>query len=118
MVMAADLQQAGFLGYPQMSLLWQTPNALQSAAAGFAIAVNPVFDDNTPNDRPIGNWLILIDSLISQLPTGVLLEEQFNQVVDNIGRMCLAAFSALSDSLISNAQATAMLTAWNAAFGT
>lgn len=119
MVMASDLENAGFLSYPQMSLQWAA-NTLDTSAASFAAAASPLFSDGIPNDRPVGNWLILIDGLVSTLPAGLVGQKDFNQLVEYVARMCIAAFTinAQSPPMISNAQAAALLAAWNAAFGT
>lgn len=117
MTMAVDLQQAGFLSYPQMTLQW-VADTLDTTVPAFSTAVNGTFEDAVPNDRPIGNWLILIDALADQLPATDVPETMFNQIVEYVGRMCLAGFVALNSGLISVAQANALLAAWNATFGT
>lgn len=117
MTMAADLETAGFLSYPQMALLW-TANTLDTVVPAFASDVDDDFDDNVPNDRPIGNWLVLIDALASQLPATDVPEDQFNQIVEYVGRMCLAGASALAEGRITAGQGAALLAAWNTRFGT
>ncbi len=115
-MMAANLQDAGFKSYPQMSILWYA-DALKATVALFSSDVTGLFEDQTPNDRPVGNWLVLVDSLVSQLPATSVPEDQFNQIVEYVARMCLAGFSQLQNSLITNGQAVALLAAWNARFG-
>jgi hypothetical protein len=117
MTMAANLEQAGFLSYPQMTLQW-IANTLDTSVPAFSAAVSPLFEDAKPNDRPVGNWLVLIDALASELPATDVPNVQFNQIVEYVGRMCLAGFVALNEGTITNAQAVALLAAWNTAFGT
>ena len=117
MPFAVDLQQAGFLGYPQLTLQW-IANTLKANVQSFSNAVSPLFEDAVVNDRPIGNWLVLIDALVSQIPAVDVPETQFNQLVEYVGRMCLACFVAFNSGLVSATQNNAMLAAWNTIFGT
>jgi hypothetical protein len=119
MAFAVDLQDAGFLSYEQMYLKWAA-NTLDTATAGFSAVANPIFPDEIANNRPVGNWLILINALVSTLPTGLVGQKQFNQLVEYVARMCIAGFTINGQTppMISNAQAAALLAAWNAAFGT
>jgi hypothetical protein len=115
MAFAANLSNAGFLSYPQLALAYQG-GTLAAKVAAFATAVNPIFRDDRPNDRPIGNWLVFIDSVVPFLPPTDVAG--LNQVVEYVGRMCLAGFVAINSGLISPTQANDLLAAWNAAFGT
>ncbi len=117
MTMAGNLEQAGFLSYPQMTLQW-IADTLDTTVPAFSASITGTFEDAIPNDRPVGNWLILIDALASELPAIDVPEVQFNQIVEYVGRMCLAGFVAFNEGLISAGQANALLAAWNAAFGT
>lgn len=122
MAMAANLTEAANLTYDQLSLAWLA-STIQAKYAAFITALQPagqpaVFRDSVPNDRPVGNWLPLMAAVQSQMDVGVLPQDQFNAAVDHLYRMCLGAASALANGLITNTQATAMLNAWNAQFGT
>jgi len=119
MTFAATLVEAANLSYKQLDLKW-TANTLDTATLAFATAANPTFPDSDQNSRPVGNWLILIDALVSTMPTGVVSLMDFNQAVEFVSRMCYAAFTinAQTPPLITNGQAIALLAAWNAAFGT
>jgi hypothetical protein len=119
MAFAVNLENAGFLTYEQLYLKYAA-NTLDSATAGFAAAANPIFPDEIANNRPVGNWLILIDALVATLPTGLVGQKEFNQLVEYVARMCIAGYTINTQTppLITNAQAAALLAAWNAAFGT
>lgn len=121
MTMAATLVEAANLSYSQLALKW-TANTLRTATAAFAAAASPVFPDSQDNCRPVGNWMVLIDALVSTLPPAPLpvAVSDLNQDVEYVARMCYAAFTlnAQVPQLVTNAQATALLAAWNAAFGT
>lgn len=117
MTMAATLTEAAHLSYKQADILWAA-NTLKPEFATFITTAQPIFDDNRPNDRPVGNWLILMQSLSSQMAAGTLPEAQLNTCVEYLFRMCLAGASQLANGLISNAQAVSLLAAWNATIGT
>lgn len=122
MTMAGNLQEAAYITYQQLAILW-TAGTLETTVALYSADLAPLFEDQVPNDRPVGNWLVLIDALLSQMPrplppTLKTPEDQFNQLVEYIGRMCDGAFWARFNNLITATQATAMLTAWNTRFGT
>jgi hypothetical protein len=119
MAFAVNLQNAGFLSYEQMYIKYAA-NTLKSATASFAAAANPIFPDEIANNRPVGNWLILIDALVVSMPTGLVGQKDFNQIVEYVARMCIAGYTINTQTppMITNSQATALLAAWNAAFGT
>lgn len=121
MTMAATLVEAANLSYSQLALKW-TANTLRTATSAFAAAASPIFPDGQDNSRPVGNWLVLIDALVSTLPPTPqpVSVSDFNQTVEYVARMCYAAFTlnAQVPQLVSNAQAAALLIAWNTAFGT
>lgn len=114
--MAANLTDAAHLSYTRASTLWYA-STLKAKFGLFIDAVQVTFKDDIPNDRPVGNWLILMKSLHSQMGAGILPEVQFNDAVEQLYRICLAGASQLAAGLISGAQAAALLAAWNAQIG-
>lgn len=114
--MAASLTDAAHLSYDRAGVLWAAAT-LKTRIGLFITAVSPIFEDAVPNDRPVGNWLVLMKALHSQMGAGVLPEVQFNEAVEQLYRICLAGAAQLAASLITNTQATALLAAWNAQIG-
>jgi len=119
--MAASLPFAASLSYDRASVHWAA-NTLPAALTAFATAASAFFEDAVPNDRPIGNWLVLIRGLATQMGAapyntnpGSLVT--FNQAVEYLFRICWAANYARADGLISAAQVTGLLTAWNTNIG-
>jgi hypothetical protein len=117
MAMAVDLQGAGFLSYSQMSIAW-VADTLKTKSAQYAAATSPLFSDVVANDRTVGNWLVPIYGALQVMPATSVPNDEFNQMVEYIARMCFAGYAMLNQGLISAPQAAATLAAWNAAFGT
>lgn len=117
MAMATDLTNAANIGYNQCSLFWYA-GTLPGALSNFITAASPIFSDDRPNDRPVGDWLVLLYALSQAVDPLNMTDEQLDTCATYLFRMCLGAASAQTSSLISTAQATALLTAWNANFGT
>lgn len=114
--MAANLTDAAHLTYVRSRSKW-TAATLQAAVLGLINDVSPIFDDNRPDDRPVGNWLVPLKGLEQNFAVGVLPLVQFDQAVDYIYRLCLAGAAQLAEGLITNTQATALLAAWNTRIG-
>lgn len=114
--MAATLTEAAHLTYVRSRSKW-TAGTLQAAVLGLINDTSPIFDDNRPNDRPVGNWLVPLKGLQENFAVGVLPLVQFDQAVTFIYRLCLAGAAQLAEGLITNTQATALLTVWNARIG-
>ncbi len=115
--MAADLKDAAYSTYSQLSTWW-ADDTLRSTIVAFYTSANPLFQDSVPNDRPVGNWLVLIKAALSQMPTvGQATLEQFNQIVEYVFRMCFAGYTMAAAGLITGAQATALTDVWNNSFG-
>lgn len=118
MTMAATLTEAAYLTYEQCGILW-TANTLRNKYEAFLEDVSPIFSDSQPNDRPVGNWLIPMYALLTQVEAATPEEQVFlNTCVQYIYRICYAGYIMNSDGFISNTQATQLLAAWNANIGT
>jgi hypothetical protein len=117
MAMAATLLEAAHLSYDQAAIFW-TANTLDTQFSAFITAASTIFEDAKPGDRPVGDWIILMRQLAAQdgftdSPMPLAL---FNQIAEQLYRMCFAGFS-LNGVTITNAQAVALLAAWNANIG-
>jgi hypothetical protein len=125
MTMATNLQEAAYLTYDQIAILFPDATALQAALDDFVTAADPVLPDDIPNNHPVGNWLIPLATLRLLItpsgPNANCPQLFFDQMVDGVSKMCWAgrrAQLAGAATGITGAQATALLAAWNTAFGT
>jgi hypothetical protein len=117
MTLAASLAQAAYLSYKQCDILNQA-TTLRTKFKAFIDAAQPIFDDNEVKSRSVGNWLVVLQKLYTDMDN-VVEVDGIDPVATGIYRMCLLA-SKLSgfNSYITAAQATALLAAWNANIGT
>lgn len=117
MTVAADLLDAANKAPQNIRALWQA-NTLQTKLVAFWQAISPSFSEQTPSDRPIGDWIAIIASLApSVLPyasttTGTITEASL--AYDYVYRLCKFAYYYHLQGLITNAQRTAILAAYNA----
>lgn len=117
MAFAATLLEAAHLSYDQAAIYW-TANTLDTKFSAFITSASSIFEDAKPNDRTVGDWIILMRQLSAQdgytdSPMPLAL---FNQIAEQLFRMCYAGFS-LNGVTITNTQAVALLAAWNANIG-
>lgn len=115
MAVAADLLEAANIAQSNLFALWQA-DTLEAAVVAFVEALNSGFSEETPNNRPVGNWLAIIGAFaptIEAFAEEVGSEDTLQEAIDYIYRFC--KFSYYYD-LISPAQKTAILTAYNAQF--
>lgn len=118
MTMAANLEQAAHLSYSQTSIAYAGA-ALNPKFIAFVNAAAAIFDsDSNANQRTVGNWIIPMYALSSQLLGATPSQTQYNQMVEYLYRICYAGLFAASDNRITASQATALLAAWNTQFGT
>lgn len=113
---AANLTAAADQAYARLSLRW-TANTIRASVQTYIIACSAVLTDDTANDRSVGNWIVPLAALSTQMTantTNPLPQELFNTCVDYIYRLNMAAAFAQTQSRISGAQATALLAAYNA----
>jgi hypothetical protein len=122
MATAANLPQAAGQSFDNLFSIWQPGgNTLRTKVTAFEVALLPLFPDQDDVGRPIANWLVLIASSASQMPSvtapAQIPYEQLVTAADYVYRICwLAAKSTPQSPAISTAQQTAILTAYNANF--
>lgn len=117
--MAATLEDAANLSYARISVKWAA-NTVRANTNAFIIACALVLDDNVPNDRTVGNWLVPLNGLATQMAAdsnNPMPQSLFNTLVEWVYRMMMAAAYAQSQSRITTAQANALLAAWNTNYG-
>lgn len=117
MATATTLVEAAHLSYDQCGLRW-TAGTLRASFTAFIQAASSIFSDNIPNDRPVGNWLVPMYGLLSQVPAANPEQQRFlDSCAQYLYRICYAGHVMDDANLITNAQAAALLAAWNAQIG-
>lgn len=88
---------------------------LKADLTAFAASVAPLFSDDNPNDRTVGNWLVIVQAIASQMTAGITADQS---VIDASVQACFRLFNQASarqaSGQISLAQANAVLAAANA----
>lgn len=119
MSVAVDLLDAANKAPQNLRAKW-VANTLQTAVTNFAADLATTFVEQTPNDRPIGDWLAIIAAFApSILPFASTTAGTITQVslaYDYVYRLCKFAYYYHAQGLITNTQRTAILTAYNARF--
>jgi hypothetical protein len=122
---AANLLEAALFAPQNLEARWVN-NTLQARMVAFAAAANPIFPDDVANNHPLGNWVGVIAALAPSIEVfdnnppfvsnGIGTIGPFRAAVDYVYRMFKFASRQLADGLITSAQGTALLAAYNAQF--
>lgn len=121
MAAAADLSQAAGQAFTNIGAKWNL-NTLKNAVTLFASDCAGVFVESNPNDHPMGDWLAIIAAIGQDMPSGgaptqpVISFSQMQSAAKAVGGMCSLGFQLNASLLITNAQAAAVLAAYNARF--
>jgi len=119
MATAATLEQAAGQAYANLSTKWAS-NLLKSRLTQFwQASIGPtadVFPEQNANSRPVANWMTVIAAISSLLPATDVPIEQLSESATAVYKVCWLAFVLNGQGLVTNAQATALLAAYNAAF--
>lgn len=116
---AATLQAAAGLAYTNVARRWNG-GQLKVGLTAFYQAIDPSFLEDQLNDHPIGNWIVLIAGLSNECPadTGPPTTGTQFSFMDLAGkyvyRICWLASYLVSQNLITAAQGTVILNAFNA----
>lgn len=113
---AASLEDAADQAYARLSIRW-TANTIQASFQAYIIACAAVVNDATEKVRTVGNWLIPMTALSTELTAeggNPASQALFNKCVDYVYRFNMAASYANTLGNITGAQATALLAAYNA----
>lgn len=124
MTVAANLLEAANLTPQNLRSLWEA-NTLKSKMIAFWQQVDPVFQEQIPNDHPVINWISIIAAFSPSVldfadnanpgftPYAGGTITTFSQAVDYVYRICKFGYYY---TLITPAQKTALLAAYNAQF--
>jgi hypothetical protein len=117
MTMATTLTEAAYLSYDQCGIHWNA-GVLRDAFSEFLPAASAIFSDSRPDDRPVGNWLVPMYALLTQVEAASPESQRFlDSCVQYLYRICYAGYVMRQQGLITNAQAVSLLAAWNAHIG-
>jgi len=118
MAMASSLTTAANLTYQQINIrALGAGNSIKTRLGNYITAVGPLFPDGTPDLRPVGNWLIPMKALQNTMRSLDMTLVDFNTAVDYVSKMCACAAALEDAGIVSGTVATAMVAAWNSAFG-
>lgn len=115
---AATLQDAAGLAYKNVARQWQL-GVLKAHLQAFWPLIDATFREDQLNDHPIGNWISLISGVANECPVDGANADQFaamNASAKYIYRLCWLASYLVAQSLITAAQGTVILNAFNAQF--
>ncbi len=111
--MAANLIQAAGQSYNNLFTLWQA-NTVRTKLLAFWTACNLVFDEQTPNDQPPANWIVLMADLTTNMPATNVPFAELNAAAQYVYRFCWLVQELVTLTLLKVAQGTAVLAAYNA----
>jgi hypothetical protein len=118
----ANLQDAASNAYAHLGNTWKNGD-LKTKLTAFYVAINGTFEEQTPNDHPIGNWIALIAGVAGECPSAFTdIADQYaqfpylNAAAQYVYRLCWLADYLEDQLFISSAQAAAVLAAYNAQF--
>lgn len=117
---AATLQEAAGLAFGNVSTAWRAGN-LKTHLTAFWEEADPLFPDQALNNHPIANWIAMIAAVANECPTQDGTKDtrfaQFpymNSAALYVYKLCWLASYFETEGLITNAQAVALLAAYNA----
>lgn len=123
-MIAVDLLEAANLTPQNLRPLWEA-DTLQPKVIAFWQAINPIFDEQIPNDHPVADWIAIIAALATSIlpysgnaspgatPWAGGTITTFSLAYDYVYRLCKFTYYY---TLITPAQKAAILGAYNAQF--
>jgi len=120
---AVDLIDAAGQAPVDLLARWQA-DTLNARLVAFAATATAIFPTSTANNAPIANWCSVISAFAPSIinftqaaHVGLNTIPQYQTAVDYVYRLCkLANYYNVTLGLITNAQAAALLAAYNAQF--
>jgi hypothetical protein len=89
----------------------------RSRGSSFCNALLPTFDQQQVNSHPVSNWLVLILALATSMPASDVPYDNLIGAADQMYRICwITQQLGNVQTLITSAQATAVLTQYNLQF--
>jgi hypothetical protein len=115
MAAATDLPNAAVTAADNLHTLWLA-GTLKAKLIVFWVALLPLFPQSEQNNHPVSNWLTLIAALADQMPNSNVTYSDLDTAINYVYRLCWLANQLDTQALITTAQATAILTEYNADF--
>jgi hypothetical protein len=112
---AVNLRQAALQAWDNMFPLCAL-GTLKAAINTFVTAIQGSFEQQRPSDHPILNWISILSGYNAQAEGDALDWTELRISCDYVYRLCFMASQADIQGLISSAQATVILNAYNANF--
>lgn len=112
---AANLQVAAVDAFDNLHTLWLA-DTLKAKLTAFNISTLAIFPQEDPNNHPCSNWAVLLYGLSDQMPLANVPYDGLITAADWVYRLCWVADRLDTDGLITAAQATALLAAYNLQF--
>lgn len=112
--MAGTLVDAADTAYLNVLARWQA-GTVRANLISFAQMYATSFSDDTPNDHPMVNWGAIVQAQATQMSTTNLLIDlvAVSTSAESIFNVCWMANELAGQSLITAAQANAVLAAYN-----
>lgn len=116
MTVAFTLKDAAHEAFDNLYTLWLA-DTLKSQTATFCDAVLAQVSEQDVNARQVADWATLLDITQDQMPgASVSFTTGLVVAADQVYRLCWLAYALNQQGLLTNAQATAILAAYNAAY--
>lgn len=112
---AVDLVSAAVTAYSNVLARWSA-GTIKANLLSFAQEVALAFNEGEPNNRPPLNWCAVLEvASVSMNSTPALIEAtDISQAAQFVFNLCWQVEGLFQENLISNAQYTATLAAYNA----
>lgn len=119
MATAADLEEAAGQATDNLSAKW-VAGTLKTNLTAFYTALLPTFPESERASHPISNWLILIASITAKMEAGnsflVVPYTDLVTAANYVYRLCWMTNQLNVETVITGAQAAAVLAAYNTNF--
>lgn len=120
----ANLQDAAAHAFVNLHPWWVGGGAtLAARLTTFVNTAKASFPDATPSNHPVTNWLAIISAFATTIPAvqagfgfASATQPYYSQACSFVYRICWIAYYLNSINLLTNAQASALLAAYNASF--
>lgn len=116
---AADLEQAAGMSFDRLHFYWNIDQLKTRMTFFWQNIIGPTvnaFEDQNVDGRPVANWSSIVATIADDLPAAAVPLEQLTQSVESVYKTCWIANYLDGQGLITSAQATAVLDAYNGAF--
>jgi hypothetical protein len=115
MASASDLEQAAKQAWLNLAPL-SISGTLRAKLLAFCAAISPQFNVGNPGDRPTINWNAILWAHAQTMSPVADNWPALRVAADYLYRLCFMTNQADNQSMITTAQAAAVLTAYNAQF--